>query len=559
MDDLDELDDFLKDEELMKELSKAEDVVGTDRDSWRMSKTDHNLFGLSDGSGGLFGKTSADLKETELFAEAAGSDELNTAMQLKDLQMENRKLRQQVNDLMYHLRKRDEDLAVSTSKIAQLAALLPSDVSENITGSNAAEAPDVSRAKDLLKSKLGEFGFSAFNVETALDDINQSKPIDNMDMTVNEVLDRLTSEGVSSSGILGLSEDKVLNTSSFLGGGTKKPAIAPKASEFGLFGECEKTVKETSSKDSSTLFSGVAAVDSSEKKKTAVEEGKVLSYNDFIERLMRPESSDLVHQLKLFINSVLGPNGDGTPPAKQQALDYRFYGNYMLQERCVEFFEQIERMMSKHVSWQDIGDAGMISIRNNFEKFVMTKIADIAFETTRDDAQDTEVTRRMFVLSFLTPQSLEVNPNLQNDVVWTIAQEELRKMASFKCPGDKIACVVKCCQVIFSVLNLQRGSDDTSRPGADDFLPIFIYVVLKSNVPNLYSNCEYIQNFHNPSALMSKSGYCFVNLRSAIEFILTLDGSVLNIDTAEFDKKLAEGEAAWNIAHPNPVASKVYR
>ena len=96
--------------------------------------------------------------------------------------------------------------------------------------------------------------------------------------------------------------------------------------------------------------------------------------------------------------------------------------------------------------------------------------------------------------------------------------------------------------MIFSVLNLKRGNDDTSRPGADDFLPIFIYAVLKANVPSLHSNCEYIQNYHNPQALMSKSGYCFVNLRSAIEFILTLDASVLNMDEEAFNSELAASE-----------------
>jgi hypothetical protein len=180
----------------------------------------------------------------------------------------------------------------------------------------------------------------------------------------------------------------------------------------------------------------------------------------------------------------------------------------------------------------------------------MTKLADLALLGERDDAQDAALAKRMAVLAFLQPEALEVNPNLrENEVVWTIAQDELRKMASFKAPGDKIACVVKCCQVIFSVLNLKRGGDDTSRPGADDFLPIFIYVVLKAQVPNLYTNCEYIQQYHNPAALMSKAGYCFVNLRSAVEFILTLDASVLSMDAGEFNAKLAEAEELWEAEH----------
>ena len=133
----------------------------------------------------------------------------------------------------------------------------------------------------------------------------------------------------------------------------------------------------------------------------------------------------------------------------------------------------------------------------------------MAIQGELDENQDRLLWRRMEVLDFITPEALDVNPNLRNEVVWPIAQDELRKLAHFKAPGDKIECVVNCCQVIFSVLNLTRGSDDTSRPGADDFLPIFIYVVLKAKVPSLYTHCEFIQNYLNPAALMSKAGYCF--------------------------------------------------
>ena len=191
-------------------------------------------------------------------------------------------------------------------------------------------------------------------------------------------------------------------------------------------------------------------------------------------------------------------------------LPYRFYGTHMLQARCADFFEAMEKAMSTHAAWGSIGENGLLSCRNNLEKYVMTKISELAIAGELNEAQDRLLARRMAVLDFISPENLDVNPNLRKEaMVWPIAQDELRKMAHFKAPGDKIACVVNCCQVIFSVLNLKRGSDDTSRPGADDFLPIFIYVVLKARVPSLYTNCEYIQNYLNPAALMSKAGYCF--------------------------------------------------
>ena len=103
--------------------------------------------------------------------------------------------------------------------------------------------------------------------------------------------------------------------------------------------------------------------------------------------------------------------------------------------------------------------------------------------------------------------------------------------------------------MIFSSLNLARGkggTNDDQVAGADDFLPIFIYVVLKSDVPKLASNCEFISSFHNPTRLLSKNGYCFVNLQSAIEFILNVDSDSIKMDPLEFDRKYAENQRQLN-------------
>lgn len=79
--------------------------------------------------------------------------------------------------------------------------------------------------------------------------------------------------------------------------------------------------------------------------------------------------------------------------------------------------------------------------------------------------------------------------------------------------------------------------------GADDFLPLFIWVVLQSKIPRLVSNAEYIHAYLNPKRLMGKSGYCLINLRSAIDFVTYVEASSLKIDPEYFAAQVAAVEA----------------
>ncbi len=90
-----------------------------------------------------------------------------------------------------------------------------------------------------------------------------------------------------------------------------------------------------------------------------------------------------------------------------------------------------------------------------------------------------------------------------------------------------------------------NNDSSASFAGADDFLPLFIWVVLRSHIPRLLSNCVYIESYLSPARLMSKSGYCLINLRSAIEFVNNAEGSSVNMTEEEFDAKLIEAEELY--------------
>ena len=53
-------------------------------------------------------------------------------------------------------------------------------------------------------------------------------------------------------------------------------------------------------------------------------------------------------------------------------------------------------------------------------------------------------------------------------------------MGSFKAPRDKLVCLLNCCRVINNLLiNAHLREGEGASPGADDFLPVLVYVLLK--------------------------------------------------------------------------------
>jgi hypothetical protein len=70
---------------------------------------------------------------------------------------------------------------------------------------------------------------------------------------------------------------------------------------------------------------------------------------------------------------------------------------------------------------------------------------------------------------------------------WLVGNIELLKINSYKVPRDKLVCILNCCKILYN--SLQNGA---SPAGADDFLPLLIYAVIKAAPPRLHSNIQYV-------------------------------------------------------------------
>ncbi|SOV13643.1 vacuolar protein sorting-associated protein 9, putative [Plasmodium sp. gorilla clade G2] len=93
---------------------------------------------------------------------------------------------------------------------------------------------------------------------------------------------------------------------------------------------------------------------------------------------------------------------------------------------------------------------------------------------------------------------------------------------------------------------IDDDDDDELLPCADEVLPLLIYVIIKTNPPEIISNIIYIQNFRHPSRFISEEAYSFTQFCSGIEFIKELGKTTfLNISDDEYKEKVANAEKSY--------------
>ncbi|PWZ05165.1 Vacuolar protein sorting-associated protein 9A [Zea mays] len=249
-----------------------------------------------------------------------------------------------------------------------------------------------------------------------------------------------------------------------------------------------------------------------------------LAWHDFLERMRQPSAAEFVKSIKSFI--VTFSNRAPDPEKDSTAIQ--------------EFLENMEGAFRAHTPWAGSSEEELESAGEGLEKYVMTKLFNRVFASVPEDVKsDEELFEKMSLLQqFVRPENLDIKPEYQNETSWLLAQKELQKINMYKAPRDKLACILNCCKVINNLLlNASIVSNETP-PGADEFLPVLIYVTIKANPPQLHSNLLYIQRYRRQTRLVSEAQYFFTNILSAESFIWNIDGESLSMNELDFQRRM---------------------
>ncbi|XP_069037493.1 VPS9 domain-containing protein 1 [Lepisosteus oculatus] len=113
------------------------------------------------------------------------------------------------------------------------------------------------------------------------------------------------------------------------------------------------------------------------------------------------------------------------------------------------------------------------------------------------------------------------------------AVQELRLISKDFCPQKKLECIVRTLRLIcecaedYQSCRTPAGSPSTAAIGADDLLPILSYVALRSELPQLVSECAALEEFIHEGYLIGEEGYCLTSMQSALSYVQSLHRGAL--------------------------------
>nr|POE71360.1 vacuolar protein sorting-associated protein 9a [Quercus suber] len=336
-------------------------------------------------------------------------------------------------------------------------------------------------------------------------------------------------------------------------------------------GQSSKSVSSTRRHDTSTVASERVKSDDT----TSIASSKAASIFHPPPADMEPEPT-LPFDFHRFLEQLRHRTADPVARFLRSFLSEFGKKQWMVHEQVKiisDFLEFISKKMAICEVWRTVSDAEFDNAREGMEKLVMNRLysqtfspsippagsprkngrsgrsqADVASpfglgrrgQHQEDVERDDVIAQKIRIYGWIREEHLDI-PSVgeKGQKFLTLAQQELLKIGTYRAPRDKVICVLNCCKVIFGFLKNAKSDQ-----GADSFVPLLIYTVLRARPEHLVSNVQYIWRFRNQDKLGGEAGYYMSSLMGVITFIENLDRTNLTISDTEFESNVEQAVSA---------------
>ncbi|QLQ81790.1 hypothetical protein HG537_0G00440 [Torulaspora globosa] len=254
------------------------------------------------------------------------------------------------------------------------------------------------------------------------------------------------------------------------------------------------------------------------------EEEPFYDFQKFSKQLQDPRAEPIVKYTKSFLRNF----------QTQRAL-----WSVDEQTKLVKDFKLF--IYDKFREYEPFRSLDALSLRNaeeGMEKLIMGKLYHRCFSPclkslgddlddghAKDLFNDKRLREKIAEFKFLKPEDLDIPSALSGRLAKFVqlSGEELNKVNRFKAPRDKMICILNSCKVIFGILRHHRLADK----GADSFIPLLIFTILRGDIDALASNVAYIDRFRFDDFIRGEASYYLNSLQAAMNYIITLEAEAL--------------------------------
>ena len=138
-----------------------------------------------------------------------------------------------------------------------------------------------------------------------------------------------------------------------------------------------------------------------------------------------------------------------------------------------------------------------------------------------DDVRKRDTTLTAKIRSSLCQRSQEdwgIPESNCSPLGWAVAVNELNTLDAHNTPSTKLSAIVVAAKNIFAEYATVKG-EGADAIGADDLVPIFIYVLAQTSLENILATCNLLWKLCHPSLLHGESGYYLTVFESAASFL----------------------------------------
>eukprot|EP00792_Barthelona_sp_PAP020_P002305 TRINITY_DN13771_c0_g1_i1.p1 TRINITY_DN13771_c0_g1~~TRINITY_DN13771_c0_g1_i1.p1 ORF type:complete len:670 (-),score=188.98 TRINITY_DN13771_c0_g1_i1:49-2058(-) len=229
---------------------------------------------------------------------------------------------------------------------------------------------------------------------------------------------------------------------------------------------------------------------------------------DNIKELLSDPTSKLRRRIDYLVNNFEQYVDKSFEPERQKLPQYLYK---ITKDVCNE-----ENVKSEYIS----------KVYVIIERFMFSKIVDPLKEiwATEFAAEEIELKRKCVALANTTQATIGIKKKFQDSSLypWSEAVAQLRTVSICTCPWDMLTSIFRCVNKAFELLSEQTKASD-SIIETDDILHVLMYILVASNVPNLWFDLMITYAFNYLNDMSSQITLYLIHVISAGQTLIEID------------------------------------